>query len=343
MTLTRLRLFQFRCHTELVLEPGPGRNGLLGANGAGKTSVLEALYYAARLRSFRTHQVRDLVQWNKDALRVEVTYRTSTEHTLAVTWQKGVRSTEINGQTISKPRDYWGRLPLVLFAPQDRELITGSGKERRAWIDALAAQLDPSFLTVAQDYQRVLLQRNAWLKVPQGDRRTGDILREQLTTYGKQITALRADVSERVGVEWVSAFHDIFQEAEAPTWQYQPSFPLDGAPLWSGVEAREKLLQTTLLGPHRDDWKLQYVDHSLNRFGSEGQQRLAALCLRLAEARLIQKLRGFWPVLLIDDVTPALDAKRRAAFEEQLPPEAQQFIAVPEGSPGKSFPVLWRA
>jgi DNA replication and repair protein RecF len=339
--INRVRLFQFRCHPETVLHPRPGRNALSGANGTGKTSVLEAVYFAARLRSFRTHQSRELVQWDKADFRVEVDFETDQSQQLVVTWRRGVREMERNGQTVARARDYWGRLPIVLFSPQDQALVTGPGGERRAWMDALLAQLDPEYLVLAQDYQRWLRQRNAWWKQGARDRRTGEILRDQLTACGLQVTQRRAALSLAVGLEWSRVFQEAFPGEHAPEWKYEPSFPLESGPDWEKVRAREEALQTTLLGPHRDDWTLQHAAHGLNRFGSEGQQRLAALCLRVAETRLLEKKLGRTPVLLIDDVTPALDARRRQAFEAMLPTGAQALITSPEPAENPGVFPLW--
>ncbi|PTY03451.1 hypothetical protein DB346_06090 [Verrucomicrobia bacterium LW23] len=378
----RLRLHQFRCHAELELHLPTGRHFFFGHNGNGKTTVLEALYYVSRLRSFRTALPRELAAHGSQVFRVEADvygrgaaaaagsdndgfYDADDPDKLCVTWENGARSLLLNDQP---PRlaEFWGRLPTVLFEDGDRAIVTGPGAGRRAWVDGLAAQRDPSYVALAQRYARALKQRNAWLKSHGGDRAVGDVLTAQLTGLGRAVTERRAALSRELNALWPSALAKMgvpsamAMAARTPgaagageEWDaadtefcgilYEPSFCVDRTaaaggeacfvarePDWNSVAGAEHRQQVTLLGPHRDDWKLVLGGKALAKFGSEGQQRAGALALRLAEAELIRRKRDTWPVFLMDDVTPQLDDARRAALEAQLPAEALILITSPE-------------
>ncbi|HSI86637.1 MAG TPA: AAA family ATPase, partial [Candidatus Methylacidiphilales bacterium] len=215
----RLRLHQFRCHAELELQLPPGRNFFFGANGNGKTTVLEALYYISRLRSFRTALPRELAAHGAHLFRVEAETHLhdaadvdgiGDTESLCSTWEHGSRSLLLNGQT-PKLAEFWGRLPTVLFEDGDREIVTGPGAGRRAWVDGLIAQRDPSYVTLAQRYARALKQRNAWLKshhhhgLGGASAEVGASLTQHLTDLGIAVTEKRAALSAELNMLWPTA------------------------------------------------------------------------------------------------------------------------------------------
>ncbi|MEM1058561.1 MAG: DNA replication and repair protein RecF [Verrucomicrobiota bacterium] len=328
-TCTRLRLYQFRCHGEVEVRLEPGWHFFLGANGQGKTSLLEALFFLSRLRSWRAGRTSDLWQHDRDTARISADYA---GQNLAVTWRAGRRELTVDQQPVAEAAAFWGRVPTVLFLGEDRELVTGPGQGRRTWIDGLLAKRDGAYLRAAQAYARTLRQRNAWLKERGGDPEVGRSLTRLLTEHGRTMTRARAAMSGPIGSALSEACSQLTGQREIVSLDYRPSFPPQGEPDWDRVRADEGRLRHTVLGPHRDDWDLLLGEgrRSLGRFGSEGQQRTAALGLRLAEARLIREVRGGWPLLLIDDIAPQLDESRQVRLRELLPGEAQCFFTAPE-------------
>lgn len=323
-----LRLFQFRCHEELHAELPLGRHFLFGANGQGKTSLLEAVYYLSRLRSFRTAQTRELVAWQRDCFRVE--WQQDAGPHLSATWRATGRELTVDHQPVTSAIDFWGRVATVLFIGEDRELVTGSGAGRRNWVDGLIAQREATYLTTAQLYHRALRQRNAWLRQGAVDRYLGESLTQLVTEHGQAMTQARAAITEPLSQAVSDAVCALSGERDAVTLRYRPSFVSGTMPDWASVAESEKRFQATLLGPHRDDWIIERNGKSLAKFGSEGQQRTTALALRLAEAGLIHDRRGYWPVFLMDDVAPQLDDRRQAALRERLPQDAMILITAPE-------------
>lgn len=326
---SRLRLYHFRCHQEVEVSLEPGWHFFLGANGQGKTSLLEAMYYLSRLRSWRAGRSGDLLAWSQEAARISVDYA---GRNLAVTWREGKRELTIDRQPVAEASTFWGMIPTVLFIGEDRELITGAGKGRRQWMDGLLAKREPSYLRAAQAYARVLRQRNAWLKERVRDPEVGASLTHLLTQHGQVLTTARAAMSGPIGEALRAACSDLTGQVENVTLAYRPSFPLEGEPDWAAAASEEQRLRHTVLGPHRDDWAILLGENQkpLGRFGSEGQQRTAALGLRLAEARLIREAREVWPLFLIDDIAPQLDEARQGRLRELLPDEAQCFFTAPE-------------
>lgn len=322
-----LRLFQFRCHEELRVELPRGRHFFFGANGQGKTSLLEAVYFLSRLRSFRTAQVRELVAWQRDCFRVEGAFG---ETKLCATWSAAGRELLVDGKPAASAVDFWGRLATVLFIGEDRELVTGSGAGRRNWVDGLIAQRESAYLATAQQYARALKQRNAWLRQGAEDARVGESLTHLVTEHGLAVTRAREAITGPLSAAVSEAVRALSGERDAVTLRYRSSFSFDAAPDWSSVREGERRFQATLLGPHRDDWILERNGKSLGKFGSEGQQRTTALALRLAEAQLIREKRGAWPIFLMDDVAPQLDEARQSALRALLPAEAFVLITAPE-------------
>ncbi len=327
--LQRLRVYQFRCHREYEIALEPGATVFLGPNGSGKTSILEAIYLISRLRSFRTTHLKELPFWGKSEFRVELNFR---EETLGLTWRDGQRALDRNGEPCREIRAFWGTVPTVLFTPEDQNIVSGGASLRRHWMDHLLAQEDASYLELAQRYQRVLQQRNAWLREERPDEEVGKALTKQLSEWGHQMTARRWNGTERVQAELLPLASEIGLDALEIEISYRPGLP--DAPDWAGVRERERRFHQTVLGPHRDEWRLTMQGRLVSDFGSQGQQRLLALTLRIVEARLLRLARGHWPVLLIDDVTHSLDDERRRLFHQFLPEEAQRLITLPSARHG---------
>ncbi|SDT98414.1 DNA replication and repair protein RecF [Verrucomicrobium sp. GAS474] len=343
--LLRLRLLEFRCHERLEFFPTPGRNHLVGQNGRGKTSILEAAWFLSRLRSFRTGQPREMARWPGKGFAIEAdcaaTAGGPAEH-LIVRWNDGARETFLDGNKIAMP-EFWGRLPTVLLSAEDTVLIRGPAARRQAWLDALESLAVPAHLVAVQRYNAVLKQRNAWLREwaggRRGDRALGEVLDAQLVATGLAVTAGRVRAAEAAGRLAEPLLEAFFGGAAVCRFAYRPGFDPAG-----GEEAARTLLREaapseqrqgrTLAGPHRDEWIIQWKGKSVGRFGSEGEQRLSALLLRLIEAARVREARGRWPLFLLDDALTPLDPERKLTLEQLLPADAQILQAgtvMPDG------------
>jgi DNA replication and repair protein RecF len=362
MYVTHLALRDFRNYQRLELELAPAITLLYGPNAAGKTSVLEALFYLATTRSPRVGADRELVRWDavgeagvppfarvaaelrrrSGALRLEVIVqrRTDEDGQLTSASSKLVRIDRRPARAI----DLVGQLRVVLFTPADLTLVDGPPNERRRYLDITLSQLDPHYVRTLAHYQKIAQQRNSLLRAWRERRRPPRAVDDELAYWDQELTAaggyllaerLRAvtELNALVG----PLYQAISGGAEPLLVTYQPSLELAvgqaagglAAQLAAGLRAirRDELARgQTLLGPHRDDLAFTVGGVNLGRYGSRGQQRSVALALKLGEAELMRQRAGEAPVLLLDDMLSELDAQRRAHLLEAIRRPDQQTL-----------------
>ena len=358
MLIRRLRLEYFRNIRELDLELAPGRTVLHGDNGQGKTNILEALFMLAAAKSVRARHEREIVSLKSDAdipyARVEAEVQKSGggEPRLTIDivlqrtpggpggegahLQKRVRVNGVNRSAAGLV----GEVQAVLFEPQDVELVFGPPLTRRRYLDLTLSQIDSRLFRSLQEYNRVLAQRNSLLKAIRERRAGVDELPywdEGLVTAGAVVVGARRTALERLGALASETHGELTDGAERLDLTYVPSLAgaleagedeigaLFNEALAEGRE-REVAQGTTLVGPHRDDFTFTVGGANLATFGSRGQQRLATLALKLAEARFMEERTGEPPVLLLDDVLSELDPARRRYLTERVERHAQAII-----------------
>ncbi len=348
MWLSQLTLVNFRNFASLRLEPNPGVLLFCGRNGQGKTNLLESVYVLATTRSPRTSVERELISWRTpdDPALAEVVApfarlearvrRSEAEVHLEVTFEAeraglgrgavgGVtRALKVNGLPV-RASGLVGQLPVVYFSPADVDLAGGPPSGRRQYLNLANSQASPAHMRALQRYNRVLLQRNQTLRMIREHRRPPSALEpwtEQLIDLGalilRQRLAMLADLDRRVK----SIFQDLSGTDESLAVGYRSSMlsepMLNAAELVAAfrerqaqVAAREIDQAVSLVGPHRDDFGFLLDEVDLNVYGSRGQQRLAVLALKLAEAEWMRDEIGELPVVLLDDVLSELDPQRR--------------------------------
>lgn len=339
MQVVELHLRNFRNYREQGMRFAPGCNILYGANGAGKTNVLEALFFLATLRSHRTSRDQELLRWGGDSLSVHAQVRRSaSRQTLDVQLTEERRKrVRINGQAQTKLSDFIGQLNAVLFAPEDLQLLKGPPAGRRRLLDVSLAQSSRAYLHHLQEYHRALAQRNALL-------RTGmtlatadallDVWDEPLVLHGAQIIRHRVLAVERWHA-FAAEYHRFLSDGrEELTIRYGCSLGTDADETSAesfrsrlAASRREELLRgTTLVGPHRDDLEVAISGRDARHYASQGQQRSAILAIKFAELRRMAEETGETPVLLLDDVTSELDANRRSFLLQAVAGHLQVFI-----------------
>ena len=333
MYLKRLGLEQFRCYDRLSIDFGPGLSVLAGANASGKTSVLEAIFLLATTKSHRTSSDRELVQWGQDWARAGGVFQTDQrgEVSLRVTLHDRRRDSDANGsrKTIevnSVPRrrlaQIVGQTSVVLFGPDDLELVKGSPGTRRRFMNTAIAQVRPAYLADLMRYRRAVRQRNECLKsiVARG------LPDEMLYPWDSQLIQSAAQLSmDRAEFVRALAPHvrHVHQRLSAGSEQIDIEYNSDLAQAHSLSEsrdlmqelmqvglARDKALGRTSRGPHRDDIIVRMAGKSVRTFGSQGQQRTAALSLKLAEATVVREWSHESPIVLLDDCLSELDTQR---------------------------------
>ena len=333
-----LWLADFRCLREVDIELAPGLTVLSGANGQGKTSVLEAIAWVARARSFRAVGDSALVRAGEvqAIVRAEVHAGERTQLFEAEVRATGRNRILCNRQPVTRARDLHGLLRVTVFSPDDLALIKASPSERREFLDELLAMLAVRYDAARSDFERVLKQRNALLRggVRDGEARvTLDVFDEQLVHAGAEVVRGRLRLLERLVPQIERGYEMLAGDTRPIGGVYEAEWapgPLDAG----DTDAVETHLRSalaehrraeidrgrTLVGPHRDDLRLTIGGLDARYQASQGEQRTLAPALRLAGHEVVRDLVGATPVLLLDDVFSELDADRTSALVRNFPP-----------------------
>lgn len=319
MYLSWLELTDTRCYETLRFEPVEGVNILVGNNGAGKTSVLEAAAYLGLLKSFRGTPDDAIVRNGAEQAVIRGEYATpsGTTRVEVVIPRSGRRRVLVNGKRPQRNRDVLAQIPVVAFQPDDLDLVKRGPGLRRAYLDDLAAQLWPQAGADQQDYERAVRQRNSLLRQEgrRADPITLDVWDDRVAVAGSAVFDHRRRVLETLDAALGEAYR-LVGERGGLTWAYAANW---GATLDGGGGAdrlREVLLdrrhrdqdqRTTSAGPHRDDPALVIDGRPARTMASQGEQRTVALALRVAAYRVLTLHRPSMPLLLLDDVFSELD------------------------------------
>jgi len=312
--LAQLRLRDFRNYARLDAEFAPGFHVLLGDNAQGKTNILEAIYLMATLRSFRGVGGAQMIRHGSKGYFVGGDVVGQGDHEIKIYWSARERKLALDGQPVKKLTDYFGALRTVVFCTEDLQLVKGTARSRRRFLDLLLAQTQPGYLTLLQRYMVAVRNRNALLKQRIVDEAALDSFSAELVKLGNEIIRARRELVPKFSPLARLAYRRISNDAEELRIDYQPSVKSDFAVELAQVRSREKSFRATLVGPHRDDLTLLQNEKSAAQYGSEGQKRTLAIALKMAQAEFLTGIHGSPPVLLIDDVMGELDAKRRSGL-----------------------------
>jgi DNA replication and repair protein RecF len=317
MHVTRLAVGGLRRFAQVELAPKPGLNLITGDNGAGKTSLLEALHLMAWGRSFRG-RVRDgLIRTGSDAVEVFVEWREGQDNRVR---RAGLRHTgqdwtgRLDGQNVGQLGDLCAALAVVSFEPGSHALVTGSGEPRRRYLDWGLFHVEQDFLSVWRRYNRALKQRNALLKAGGGGQQL-DAWDAELADSGEAVTWHRQVYLDRLQgqlQEVSEALVPMLGRAQlefSPGWRRQ-EFSLADALLVS--RERDRQFGHTGVGPHRADWRVEFSTLPQREALSRGQAKLTALSCLLAQAQDYAAQRGEWPVVALDDLASELDQRHQA-------------------------------
>lgn len=314
MHLAHLRLRDFRNYARLDMDFAPGFHLLVGDNAQGKTNILEAIYLMATLRSFRGVGGSQLIRHGRPGYFVGGRVVGQTEHDIKIYWSARERKLSLDGQPVRRLSEYLGTLRAVAFCTEDLQLVKGTGRSRRRFLDLLLSQTHAGYVTLLQRYAQALRSRNAVLKQRVIDERTLDSFSQELVKLGSEITSRRHELAPRISPLVRLAYRRISNDAEELQLEYQPSVKVDFAVELAQAASRERTYRSTWIGPHRDDVALLLDGKPAAQFGSEGQKRTLVIALKMAQAEYLSGLHGSPPLLLIDDVMGELDARRRSGL-----------------------------
>ena len=314
MHLAHLRLRDFRNYARLDVDFAPGFHLLLGDNAQGKTNILEAVYLMATLRSFRGVGGAQMIRHGAKGYFVGGNVVGQGDHEIKMYWALRERKLTLDGQPVKKLADYLGALRTVVFCTEDLQLIKGTSRARRRFIDLLLAQTQPGYLPLLQRYMHTVRARNALLKQRTVDESALESFSAELVKLGNDLIRARRELVPKFSPLARLAYRRISNGAEELRIEYLPSVKSDFAVELAQSHTRERSFRATLVGPHRDDLQLLQNEKSAAQFGSEGQKRTLAIALKMAQAEFLAGIHGSPPILLIDDVMGELDVKRRSGF-----------------------------
>lgn len=336
MPILRFKADRFRCLTATSVEFDPAFNIVVGPNASGKTSLLEAIAYLGRARSFRGAPVNSLVQHGeKDFVLFGSTESRGRERSVGVRNGGAGLEVRIDGETDVGSADLAEALPLQVIDPEVHELVAGGPEERRRFLDGVAFHVEHRFIDVWRRYRRVLKQRNAVLRSGQSG---GDIWLEQLVEAGTAVDASRRQILE--------VCQPALQEQSAGLlggdvrFEYRSGWAQDlslEAALRQSEE-RDLVAGSTQVGPHRADLKLVYDERQARRLVSRGQQKLLACSMVLAATEVVQTALEEPLLLLLDDPAAELDAESLSRLVDHVTGLGSQVIATSLRADAPVFP-----
>lgn len=342
--LTRATFLDFRNLEKTRLDLPEAGLAIIGENGQGKTNLLEGIYYMQVLRSVRGARDKDLARFGTRGFHLGFQARTDSSHEFSVGFEAAGKRKKvtIDGSVITRLSDAFGALPSVMFSPRDIQMIMGPPSERRRFLDLLLALSSKRYLRALQHYRAALARRNAALRDAgrgRGDEATVEVWEPALAEHGAVLICERARwVGER-GSDFSALATAVGESGELHmAYRSAVASEADPAPPLAALLAKQRRIDIkrgmTHSGPHRDDLGLTLNGRELRLFGSAGQQRTAAIALRMLEGATLREARGMQPLLLLDDPFAELDARRSARILELLRSAGlgQTILVVPRES-----------
>ena len=316
MSLTELHIQNLRCIEAAQLELHPRCTLIWGGNGAGKTSVLEAVFLLGRGRSFRTRQTEQLVRRGSERLAVFGRTQGRVPHAAGFEFARSQGAqARIDGHPVGSLADLTLAFPVQVIDPDIHKLIEEGGRRRRRWLDWAVFHVEPRFGEAWYRYARALRQRNAALKRQAAEARPWE---SEIAEQGEQISAARRRVLMQLEPHWRAMLASL--KCPPATLSYAQGWPepLHLQEALSAARHRDEARQTTTVGPHRADLRIAIDGKPARDVLSRGQQKLTAAALTLAQLKLLSEVAELLPTLLLDDPAAELDAPHHADFVAEI-------------------------
>jgi DNA replication and repair protein RecF len=318
-----LRAHGFRNLQSLVFEPGSHFNVIHGDNGAGKSNLLEAIYYLGALKSFRGARTDDLIALDSDRAVLGATFEggPAPQKLQIDVGRSQRRQLQLDGKRPRSTSVWHQAVRMVLFHPGDLVLAAGAPDKRRAFLDRMLEQMDPIYSSMLTSYEKALRSRNRLLKDERTDRRSVRAYDAILAKAGAVVGQARRRLIEDLAPRVVRAFSDVFAGDTPLGVRYVPRVEPTEEAIADALERafdKDRARGFTADGPHGDDLELRLHEVGARHHGSQGQHRTIVLALKTAELDLLSERTGRVPILLLDDVSSELDRSRNRRFFEAL-------------------------
>lgn len=324
MYIESIQLKDFRNYESLELKLDKGTNIFYGDNAQGKTNILEAVYLCGTSKSHKGSKDKEVIRFQKEEAHIRmIVKKEGVSYKIDMHLKKNrAKGVAINGLPIRKARELLGVVNLVFFSPEDLNIIKNGPSERRRFLDLELCQLDNLYLSDLASYNHIVNQRNKLLKDLYRNlelKETLDVWDMQMVNYGRKLIEKRKQFIEELN-EIVKEIHEnLTGGKEKIDIIYEPN--IEGAHFESGLlknRERDIRMKMSSTGPHRDDMCVIVNGIDIRKFGSQGQQRTAALSIKLSEIYLVKKRTKDTPILLLDDVLSELDSSRQTYLLESI-------------------------
>ncbi|MCR5481889.1 MAG: DNA replication/repair protein RecF [Clostridia bacterium] len=339
MYIKNIELSDFRNYESLNLEFDKNVNMILGQNAQGKTNLLESIFLTSLGKSFRTTKDSEMISFGKEYAKVAVNaVKEDEEVKIEIVLRKDGKIIKINDIKARKNSELLENVYVISFIPDDLKIVKDEPEKRRKFTDRELCQIKPAYYAALSDYKKTLFQRNNYLKEENINDDMLDVWDFKLSEYGAKLIFYRRAFIEKLSVISSILHKSITQEKEDLSLYYESNINSEGsmkqiqAAFYEELKQKrkhDKLQRTTSKGPHKDDIKIVINGIDIRHFGSQGQQRTAALSIKLSEIRLIEEETGEKAILILDDVLSELDSQRQKFLISSLS-DVQLFISATE-------------
>ncbi len=342
MILNSVHLKNFRSHTDTKLNFSGELNFIIGGNGQGKTSILEAIYYLCTTKSCGSKSDSEVVNFSHDNFEVTGRFINITEDTARIFYSllENKKYYFQNGKQIPRSADIIGKFPVVILTPADHSITQGAPADRRKFVDSVISQASNTYLKILLDYNKTLRHRSSLLtKIKEQRSKVKmaelDAWTDKLISSGAELIRHRINFIEEFNIFVKESYKIIMEENEVPEIFYVFLDGYSGTDIESGFKElvnkkREEELRraSNLIGPHRDDFIFEINKMNLKNYGSQGQHKTFQTALRFAQFFYLNDRTGKTPLFLLDDVFGELDKNRSAKISEYLKHVGQAFITL---------------
>lgn len=329
MYINKIKLLNFRNYEEQEILLNPSINIFYGDNAQGKTNIIEAIFLCSIGKSFRTSKDKEMINFNKENASVYIEYKKVDREGNIKIEIDNKKNIYINGIKIKKLSELLGKINIVIFTPDDIQILKEGPQKRRRFLDIMIGQLRPNYVHILNLYNKTLEQRNNYLKQIKIENKPEEMLEiwdEKLAEYGEKIFLYRNEFIEKLKEKINDIHSEITENKEILKIEYESDCKNKDEYLKLLKERRKLdiIKGFSTKGVHRDDFVIYINNELVNIYGSQGQNRTVILSLKIAEMQVIYDEIGEYPILLLDDFMSELDEKRRKNFLEKI--ENKQVI-----------------
>lgn len=330
MIISNLRLYNFRNYEQLNIDFSNNLNIIYGNNGTGKSNLIEAIYLLSLSKSFRTMDDNNLIRKNSDVCLVKGVVDNKTYF---IELNKNSKKLFIDNKKITKVGDFISKINIVLFNPYDTKIFIDSPSNRRKLLNIEISQINSNYIKLISDYNKILKNRNAYLKElylnSNGSLEYLNILTQKLITLGMEICKIRESFIDNINKNLTSIYKNIFDYGNLEI-KYRSDYKNKSYEDLENVYKKniktELNYRKTMIGVHHDDFDFILDGYNIKEYGSVGQQKNAIISFKLAELILIKLINGSYPILILDDLFSELDSIKINNIIKMLNKEVQTFI-----------------